>query len=470
MGSSLYRKYRSRSLDEVVGQEHITALLSRAIKAGHISHAYLMTGPHGVGKTSIARILAHEINSLPYDDESTHLDIIEIDAASNNGVEDVRDLRERVHTAPSSAKRKVYIIDEVHMLSKAAFNALLKTLEEPPEHVVFILATTDADKLPATIVSRVQRFNFRTIEDSKVHAHLRMIADKESIAISDEALTRITAHGHGSFRDSITLLDQLRSVSDNEITAADVDTALGAPSDELVETLLTSSFAGDTQTLVTSLDSLEANGISPTVTTDALIRALRGRMHSEPLAITLIDRLMDVSRSPYPYIKLLTVLAGLQPVSQQTRAVPTTKTIPKPPAPIVKKPKPVEKSETITQPVENVETAPTPKAKPVQTGGPINFDWDKFLVACNDTAISSLLKKAGHAVDGDTLKIYAGNKFNASKLSGDRLGKIHTALDAIGASGITLEILPEPAPPSDSRLSAIADIMGGGEEVEVHGD
>src|SRR5690606_16546256 len=163
MSKAFYRKYRSKSLAEVVGQSHITDILTRALREGKIAHAYLFTGPRGVGKTSIARILAHEINQIPYTDDSSHLDIIEIDAASNNGVEDIRDLRERVQLAPVSAAKKVYIIDEVHMLSKAAFNALLKTLEEPPEHIVFILATTDADKLPETIISRTQRFAFRTI-------------------------------------------------------------------------------------------------------------------------------------------------------------------------------------------------------------------------------------------------------------------------------------------------------------------
>ncbi len=470
MGSaSLYRKYRSRSLDEVVGQEHITALLARAIANGHISHAYLMTGPHGVGKTSIARILAHEINGLPYTDESTHLDIIEIDAASNNGVEDVRDLRERVHVAPTSAKRKVYIIDEVHMLSKPAFNALLKTLEEPPEHVVFILATTDADKLPATIISRVQRFNFRAIADAKIQTHLRMIADKETIAITDEALARIVQHGHGSFRDSITLLDQLRSVSESDITGADVDTALGAPGDQLLETLLTSSLAGDIAGLAAALDTLEAGGVSAAVTADSLIRALRARLHEEPRAIVLIDRLMEVTRSPYPYIKLLTVLASSSPAvaAPALAAAPAPKqSEPASEAPVKKQPQPEPPAE-----IEPPKAPEAPTSKPtVQTGGPINFDWDKFLVAINDAAVSALLKKAGHAQDGDTLIIYAGNKFGASKLSGERLAKLHAALEAIGASGLTIDVRPDPAPPSDSRLSAIADIMGGGEEVVVDGN
>lgn len=150
MNQALYRKYRSRSLDEVLGQDHVTNILRRALEQGKIAHAYLLTGPRGVGKTSVARILAHEINQLPYDEDASHLDIIEIDAASNNGVDDIRTLREKAQVAPVSAPKKIYIIDEVHMLSKPAFNALLKTLEEPPAHVVFILATTDADKLPAT--------------------------------------------------------------------------------------------------------------------------------------------------------------------------------------------------------------------------------------------------------------------------------------------------------------------------------
>jgi DNA polymerase III subunit gamma/tau len=203
MGQALYRKYRSKSFDEVVGQDHITTTLKNALKAGKISHAYLFTGPKGVGKTSVARILAYAVNELPYDEQATHLDIIEIDAASNRRIDEIRELRERVHTAPSSATYKVYIIDEVHMLTKEAFNALLKTLEEPPAHAIFILATTEAHKLPDTIISRTQRFSFKPIEDAEVVTHLQTIAAKEKIVIDQPALQLIAKHGAGSFRDSI---------------------------------------------------------------------------------------------------------------------------------------------------------------------------------------------------------------------------------------------------------------------------
>src|SRR3989442_7000568 len=182
MGQALYRAHRPKKLRDVVGQEHITTALTRALQNGTISHAYLFTGPRGVGKTTIARILAHEVNGLPYDDESMHLDIIEIDAASNRRIDEIRDLRDKVHLAPTSAKFKVYIIDEVHMLTKEAFNALLKTLEEPPAHAVFILATTEVHKLPETIISRTQRFSFKPVDVPKVVAHLKAIAKAEKIA------------------------------------------------------------------------------------------------------------------------------------------------------------------------------------------------------------------------------------------------------------------------------------------------
>src|SRR5438270_9363932 len=211
---ALYRKNRSKKLSEVVGQEHVTSTLEKALKTGKVSHAYLFTGPRGVGKTSVARILAHEINKLPYTDDSAYLDIIEIDAASNRSIDEIRDLREKVYAAPANADFKVYIIDEVHMLTREAFNALLKTLEEPPAHVVFILATTDAHKLPETIVSRTQRFTFRPVAKAMVAELLGTIARAEDIAADQEALDLLAEHGEGSIRDRISMLDKARNSGD----------------------------------------------------------------------------------------------------------------------------------------------------------------------------------------------------------------------------------------------------------------
>lgn len=324
MGQALYRKYRSMSLDDVVGQEHITQALSGALKDGRISHAYLFTGPRGTGKTSIARILAHAINKLPYTPESQHLDIIEIDAASNNGVEDVRDLREKVRLAPTSAKYKVYIIDEVHMLSGAAFNALLKTLEEPPEHAVFILATTEVHKLPATIISRTQRFQFQPIAQDKVAAHLRFIADKEGIKIDDEALAMIAERGEGAFRDSISLLDQLGSVAtDTTIDAAAVEATLGiapkAAMAELISLLQGTSVASVVKAYQALLDS----GIAAGTLAGQLMRQLRSEAAKEPSLYTLIDQLIEVPRAYNPTLKLEVVLASY--VLRHVRETPTPK-------------------------------------------------------------------------------------------------------------------------------------------------
>jgi DNA polymerase-3 subunit gamma/tau len=200
---ALYRKLRPLKLSDVIGQNHVTESLARAIALDQLSHAYLFTGPRGVGKTSIARIFAHEINKLDYKNEGFHLDIIEIDAASNRKIEDIRDLREKVNIAPNSAKYKVYIIDEVHMLTNESFNALLKTLEKPPIHVIFILATTDVHKLPATILSRVQRYNFKLVDDEEMKDYIQKVCDSHGFKIDPGALKMIIEAGGGSVRDTL---------------------------------------------------------------------------------------------------------------------------------------------------------------------------------------------------------------------------------------------------------------------------
>lgn len=260
MRQALYRKYRSKSLDEVVGQDHIITTLSNALKNNNVSHAYLFTGPRGVGKTSIARILAHEVNELTYEDNSIHLDIIEIDAASNRRIDEIRDLRDKVHISPTSAKYKVYIIDEVHMLTKEAFNALLKTLEEPPEHVIFILATTEVNKLPETIISRTQHFKFNPIAENDIVNHLKEISQKEGIVLTDDAAKVIAEHGDGSFRDSISLLDKLKSTS-TEIDLEMVNHTLGLAPNALVAKFIDYIVKGASRDVIQLLENSISQGV-----------------------------------------------------------------------------------------------------------------------------------------------------------------------------------------------------------------
>ena len=258
MAQALYRKWRPQTFDDVVGQEHVTSTLKNQIATGRIGHAYLFVGSRGCGKTTSARIFAKEINIAGLDPgnprtkqiaeaiaEGRSLDLIEIDAASNNSVDDVREIRDKVGYQPSELKYKVYIIDEVHMLSAAAFNALLKTLEEPPAHVIFILATTDPQKIPPTVLSRCQRFNFKRVPVEKIVGRLRKLCDGEDIEADDHALRLIARYANGGLRDAESLLDQLGSSSSMRITANDVREALGATDSATVKALIDGLIAKD---------------------------------------------------------------------------------------------------------------------------------------------------------------------------------------------------------------------------------
>jgi len=308
MGQVLYRKYRSKTLGEVIGQEHITEALDTATKAGKISHAYLFVGPRGVGKTSVARIFSHAVNEFDYTGEN-YVDIIEIDAASNTGVDAIRSLIDAVGLVPMVGKKKIYIIDEVHMLSKSAFNALLKTLEEPPEHIMFILATTDAHKIPKTILSRVQTFAFRLISPSDIAKHLRFISDKEKITITDEALDILAEQGKGSFRDSISLLDQIASI-DKEITAETLQKRLGLASNEAIEIILQSFLTADLATIVKTLNQTLENGAEPSVFASQIIDSILNnpRYYSNAELLQMIDKISEVSISAHPKAKLFVAL------------------------------------------------------------------------------------------------------------------------------------------------------------------
>lgn len=275
---ALYRKWRSRSFDELIGQPHVVQTLKNALDSGRIAHAYLFSGPRGTGKTSSARILAKAVNCLAPEGQrpcnecalcrsitnGSALDLIEIDAASNTQVDKVRDvIVEKINFAPSEARRKVYIIDEVHMLSNSAFNALLKTLEEPPPHAMFILATTDIHKVPATILSRCQRLDFRRIGVQEVADHLAWILEQEGVTADADVLELVARQGTGSMRDSQSLLDQLMAYGGNHLTMVHARAALGLASSESVQGLVEHILAHETSNALRLVGHLLDQGTDP---------------------------------------------------------------------------------------------------------------------------------------------------------------------------------------------------------------
>ncbi len=292
MSQALYRKYRPKGWAEVIGQEHIVQTLKNAIAADRVGHAYLFAGPRGTGKTTLARLLAKAVNCLAEDlkerpcnqcancmavNENRFLDLIEIDAASNTSVDDVRDLRDKINFSPSQGKYKIYIIDEVHMLSTAAFNALLKTLEEPPPHAIFVLATTEIHKIPATVLSRCQRHEFRRVPVDEIIGQLKTIAKAENIQADDEALSVIARQAGGGLRDAISLLDQLASTG-SKITLQLTQSVLGTATSQTVLDIVASIHERQPAAGLNAIHNALDSGADPRSLARQIVDYLRGLM------------------------------------------------------------------------------------------------------------------------------------------------------------------------------------------------
>ncbi len=480
----LYRKYRPTKLEDVVGQEQITHTLAQSLKQQKLAHAYLFIGPRGTGKTSVARIFAHAVNGFDYQVEDNYLDIIEIDAASNTGVDNIRELREKAVIAPTKGRYKVYIIDEVHMLTKSASNALLKTLEEPPEHVIFIMATTDAHKVPITISSRTQVHTFKLADPETMQKHLRKIADAEQIKITDDALTIIVRRGGGSFRDSLSLLDQIANLSDGEITAEAITSALGLPEDQAIQSLLEAYAHADHTEIHHLLQELLNSGVKPEVIASELIAKIIANPESSLLS--LLAKLPEV-QPPFPEAKLLLAFLSsnsTQPTDQQQPIVqqqpasrqapvqakrtvpkPTNPTVPKPnpaPAPIKTKDKTEIEPEPSTTSAESVEATPTiPSTQPRG-----DFSWDDFVARVQEqnAAVSNQLEKVNYELTGDTLHLYPNHKFTKNIL--ERPGNTQILVQQLGGYKLVIHELNEQKIPEDGQLSQISAIMGGVQEVK----
>ncbi len=402
MPQALYRKWRPKSWDEVIGQEHIIQTLRNAVAAERVAHAYLFSGPRGTGKTTTARLLAKAVNCLHPDpaqrpcnqcahcqavNEGRFMDLIEIDAASNTGVDDIRELRDKVSFAPSQGRYKVYIIDEVHMLSTAAFNALLKTLEEPPAHAIFILATTEIHKIPPTVLSRCQRYEFRRIPVPEIAAYLRKIVEGEGLQAEDAALTWVARQATGSLRDAISLLDQLAS-SGKPITLELARAVLGTASEEKVlqiaEAVANHDVAGGLEHIHAALDA----GADPRQLARQIVSYLRqvllAKMGSEamldvpadwklavlsqaeamPLGMLLrgieaFERAATESRAEW-HPSLPLEIALVEATAEEVQAPQPVQAKPPAPRPIPQKPKPQPQAQTA--PAAN---APIPATAPL---------------------------------------------------------------------------------------------------------
>ena len=332
---ALYRRSRPTTFDDVVGQQHISQTLKNEIVSGRLAHAYLFTGIRGTGKTSTAKIFSRAINCENNTDgnpcneckvckgilDGSIMDVVEMDAASNNGVENIREIRDDVIYTASVTKYKVYIIDEVHMLSAGAFNALLKTLEEPPEHVIFILATTEVHKLPATILSRCQRFDFRSMTKDDIKSHLSKLALQDGMTIEPEAMEIFANMGDGSMRDAISILDRCIAFGQKELSYDDVINILGAPDNAMCLRIMTDIASGNAYDAIMAVGESVAGGRSPARILDGLMKMTRD-MVLEKLSPDKTENSADIT-----YEKLVNCIKVFSETSQNMKYAASPRTI-----------------------------------------------------------------------------------------------------------------------------------------------
>lgn len=439
---ALYRKYRPQALSEVVGQTAITDSLAATLAKKQPLHAYLFVGPRGTGKTSVARIFAHAVNDFKYQIEDSYLDIIEIDGASNRGIDSIRELREKATIAPTQGRYKVYIVDEVHMLTKEAFNALLKILEEPPAHIIFILATTDVHKVPITITSRAQVYTFKLADEATMLNFLQTVAKAEKIKITKEALKIITRRSGGSFRDALSLLDQISTLTTAKIDEAAIIQALGLPTNQTIDILIQAHQANDLDLVTNTLkDALSSGTKAETIATELINHILKNPQKN---LLPLLQKLIDV-RGTFAKAKLL--LALLPPPTTQALTTQTTSPT------------------KVNQPLAVTPTkhSSPPPASPTPKSTKATFTWETFLSTVRqiDDLIYTQIINLSHDFQDGTLHLYA-NKVSKKILLREKSQNILRR--ALGDYQLAIEDASDLQPKS-SAFPHISDIMGDIQEV-----
>lgn len=494
--SALYRIHRSQTFAEVAGQGPVTGALQKAVASDRAGHAYLFTGPRGTGKTSTARILAKALNCPKVKqgepcgtcdvcraiERGNFLDLIEIDAASNRGIDEIRELRGTVAIAPTSGARKVYLVDEVHMLTKEAWGALLKTLEEPPSFVTFVLATTEPGKVPATISSRCQRFDFRPATPQALHDLLSAVAKAEKLTAEPEALEVVARAARGSFRDALSMLDILAATGPT-ISADDAREALGVAGGGHLDTLEQALLKRDLAAALAAVDTAAHAGVAADVFRNALVERLRSRLHAAATSggsdwqaaelVRLLKLLLAAAEwakdSPLPELPLELVLVEFIGTSDAGAEAPTKPLVRNPEVPRASTPAPAKQSAKATEAVPQkpaAPAAPPPKNAQEPKSIPRNAQelWEKLLTATKDRySLSVCLQKTRPVgLKQDELALSVQSEFFLQKL------EVQATREAIEAelrtlAGKDLSLRLELAAPSDDLIGDALKTFEGAE-------